>query len=782
MKKITWAILILILFTGTLLPGDDNTNINDIMHPVFSLLDKDGNAVLDESGEISTVRTCGQCHDTHYINSHNLHFNERVKADCIVCHFKESKMSGDYTKANLRIQLPSDQNCAACHGIVHPGREPLVIPDNYMENLEYVEGKNYYDITQRTGVILTHQDLSNSSINIMNKNQQDFSWDVHSRRQMSCISCHFIKNDPAYCGAIRTPLGHLTRDPRKVKPPHQYLKRPNHDLNTATCKCCHDPFAVHDHLPYKKRHMAVLSCQSCHAPLLYGPVFQAVDKTVVQPDGTARIEFRGVDETKSHGRSLNTKFYQGYLPFLFAHENKFKDRPGEHQHKISPFNLVTHWYWKSGKTGRAVPLEVLKKVYLKNPGPQYAEDVLKTFDKDRDKQISAGELVLDTEAKVNLIKEKLAAAGIEGPEIAGTIEAYPVNHGVVHEAQMKRDCSSCHGGASRFGRDVLLTAAAPGGNTPLFTENSLPLLNGEVSINGNGEVILKRTSAITGHYIFGHSRLQWLDRLGLWLFLLAVFFIITHGGYRFLQARKHPAPDLKTRTVYMYRFYERFWHWTMAAAVIILALTGLEIHYAGSFTLFGLEYTVAIHNVLAAILVINAALSLFYHLTTGEIKQFFGFNRKFIHETLVQTFYYIHDIFRRKPHPIHKTEERKLNPLQQLTYIGLLNLLLPFQVITGLLIWGSEKWPGVANALGGLTYLAPIHNLGAWLFLAFLAVHIYLTTTGHTVLSHIRAMVTGYEEVAAGEPDEEHTALMDMKFLDLTGTLIGRIAKKNKSR
>jgi hypothetical protein len=41
---------------------------------------------------------------------------------------------------------------------------------------------------------------------------------------------------------------------------------------------------------------------------------------------------------------------------------------------------------------------------------------------------------------------------------------------------------------------------------------------------------------------------------------------------------------------------------------------------------------------------------------------------------------------------------------------------------------------------------ATLHTLGAFLMLIFLIVHVYLTTTGHTPLAHIRAMVSGWED------------------------------------
>jgi len=329
MRKFVFLFLLLGMFT---VYAQENT---DVMHPKISLLDADGKVVKDETGTISTGTTCGQCHDTRYINSHNNHITPTVKADCIVCHFKEGQLGGDYASAHLRIQLPSNRNCAKCHGLVQVCSEPLFIPDDYTRNLDYAAGQNYYGITQQTGLILAPQNLSNSSMNLKNKKDLHFPWDVHSRRQLDCIACHFIGNDPRYCGNLQAPLGHLVRDPRKVKSPGEILKRPDHRLKVSSCVCCHNPFNVHKNLPYKKRHMEVLSCQSCHVPEIYGPAFRTVDRTVVTADGSPRVEFRGVDETKSHGVSLSTKYFAGYRPFLFP----YRDVDGTY--KISPFNLVT---------------------------------------------------------------------------------------------------------------------------------------------------------------------------------------------------------------------------------------------------------------------------------------------------------------------------------------------------------------------------------------------------------------------------------------------------------
>jgi thiosulfate reductase cytochrome b subunit len=82
-----------------------------------------------------------------------------------------------------------------------------------------------------------------------------------------------------------------------------------------------------------------------------------------------------------------------------------------------------------------------------------------------------------------------------------------------------------------------------------------------------------------------------------------------------------------------------------------------------------------------------------------------------------------------------------------MTYLAILNVLLPLQMITGALMWGMQRWPAVAGQLGGLPFLAPFHTLIAWLFASFIVLHVYLTTTGATPLANIRAMIMGWDEV-----------------------------------
>ena len=132
----------------------------------------------------------------------------------------------------------------------------------------------------------------------------------------------------------------------------------------------------------------------------------------------------------------------------------------------------------------------------------------------------------------------------------------------------------------------------------------------------------------------------------------------------------------------------------------------------------------------------------------GAIRQYVGEPRDFTTLALKQALYYLRGIFRGDPHPVERSAKARLNPLQKLTYVMILNVLLPWQIFSGLAIWGLERWPHIENWLGGLPVLMPLHALGSWLFAAFILMHVYLTTTsGRRPESGIEAMITGWEEV-----------------------------------
>jgi thiosulfate reductase cytochrome b subunit len=714
------------------------------MHPPFAVLDEAGAPAMGSGRPASSETTCGTCHDAKYIDAHSDHWNDRIRATCVECHFEGGQFPRDpaaYDEAGklrreaIRISAPRDENCASCHGIVHEGEDPLSIPAGYGPQTDPAS-KETYDLTFNTGAVISSQDVARSYLNLQAKAERTYPWDVHARRLVACVDCHYAPNNPTKAEVKHAKLDFLIEDPRRISI-STFLHEPDHRFAAATCRSCHDPLKVHDFLPYKERHFDALECQACHVPHPMGPAAGTIDATVITTDRRPLVQYRGMDPRENE--SFNAAYTQGYSPILLPR------RGPDDATKLAPFNVVDTWFWSDGPNGSPIRADLTAKAYLEDD--QYIPEVLAAFDANQDGRLSPSELRLDTATKTDLIRSRLRTLGISDPRILREVSFHPIEHGVQAGEQVQRDCASCHERRSRLNSGLTLASYVPAGADPSCQN---PPVDGNIlaQIQAGSDGASVVPTAPKGLYILGHSRRGWADRLGFATFVAALLGIGVHAIFRILSRRAGDGAGRgRSQRVYLYSAYERLWHWLMGFSILVLMVTGLQVHFFGTWKLLALPRAVAIHNFFAVVLAVNAFLSLFYHLTTSAIRQFLPPKKDLIDNVTAQAHYYARGIFLGQPHPSPKTPDRKLNPLQQLTYLVLLNVLFPLQVVTGALIWGASRWPHLAQATGGLTLVAPLHSLLAWFFLAFFFLHVYLTTTGHTVLSNITAMVNGYEEI-----------------------------------
>ena len=865
------------------------------LHPDFALLDSNGDNVLTSGNAVSTMQTCGQCHNTEFIQSHAFHsdlglsdyqntadFNAStgtfgkwdpltyrylsqsgdelldmstaewlklngarvvgggpaetsrdgkdltdlssnksnpetaildengkvttwnwdesgtMEMNCFLCHLETPNtearatfiQNGEFGIANtatllgldvvdydgsawtwnptafnelnevksevMKIQDPTNANCAACHGEVHESEEPLVYDAC---NTDYLQ-------TATTGQVVASQKISASGVNLSGKSDLNRSWDIHAERQLQCTDCHHALNNPshAYQSQGDNP-DHLVYDPRTLEI-NEYLEKPDHNFargvsaqynadpdtesTISRCETCHDTNISHaGWLPYNDRHMQVIACETCHIPQMYAPAYSTLDWTVIKLDGSARSECRGIE-----GTNTVTDLVTGFQPVLMQRTDVQDDKV-----LFAPYNLITSFFWVyedvNGNT-RPVRKTDLETVYISNGN--YSADILSAFDSNSDGSLSDAELVLDTTAKQDLVAGKLTALGLKNVHIEGQVQPYSINHNVGDSESATDDCETCHNTDSRVTESILLAESAPAGITPEFVSGINVTATGSI-VSADGALYYSPINENDETYIFGHNRVALIDWFGAFLFLGTVAGVAGHGTIRFVIARRRGMPKAETKSIYMYEAYERFWHWLQTVAIVMLLLTGLIIHRPDLFGVFAFRNIVIVHNVLAALLAINAFISILWHFISGEIQQYIPHPYGFIDQMIAQAKYYIMGIFKHEPHPFHKSKQRKFNPLQMITYVGLLGVLLPLQGITGMMMWLVQKVPAIQNWFGGLPFLAPFHTLMAWLFASFIVGHVYLTTTGATPLEAMRGMITGYEEVEVEveEHEEEET-------------------------
>lgn len=194
--------------------------------------------------------------------------------------------------------------------------------------------------------------------------------------------------------------------------------------------------------------------------------------------------------------------------------------------------------------------------------------------------------------------------------------------------------------------------------------------------------------------------------------------------------------------VMMYSRFERFWHWSQGLLIISLLVTGFEIH--GTYTLLGFETAVNAHIIAAWSLVGIWFLGVFWHMVTGEWKQYIPSSAN---KLIAMLKYYGNDIFIGGGHPHHKTRRSKLNPMQRMAYLSLHVGMLPFAVLSGLLYFFYPYWGSFGLGELSLLLIALVHTAMAFALLAFLIVHLYLAlTTSEEPFGYLKAMIFGYEK------------------------------------
>ncbi len=204
------------------------------------------------------------------------------------------------------------------------------------------------------------------------------------------------------------------------------------------------------------------------------------------------------------------------------------------------------------------------------------------------------------------------------------------------------------------------------------------------------------------------------------------------------------------KKVYLHPLPVRIWHWINALGFILLIITGAQIRFAEQLGLMSFKTAVQIHSWTGFILLANYFIWLIYYLFTGKLFKIYipPFWRPvdFIKRSIRQAKYYGYGIMVGDKNPHHATPDNKFNPMQQLAYLSIMVLLIPVQILTGLMLWDPELFGGLIDIIGGIQIATLIHT-ALWVFFsAFIIVHFYLASLGHTPTAHFIAMITGYEE------------------------------------
>ncbi|MEJ2757779.1 MAG: hypothetical protein P8046_04775, partial [Anaerolineales bacterium] len=72
-RHVSLGLMVLGVMIIVLVAAPLDTLAQSPLHPTFAFLDENGDNVLESGNPVSTLTTCGQCHDTEFISSHSFH-------------------------------------------------------------------------------------------------------------------------------------------------------------------------------------------------------------------------------------------------------------------------------------------------------------------------------------------------------------------------------------------------------------------------------------------------------------------------------------------------------------------------------------------------------------------------------------------------------------------------------------------------------------------------------------------------------------------------------------
>ncbi len=200
--------------------------------------------------------------------------------------------------------------------------------------------------------------------------------------------------------------------------------------------------------------------------------------------------------------------------------------------------------------------------------------------------------------------------------------------------------------------------------------------------------------------------------------------------------------------IYVHPLPVRIWHWINALGFIALIVTGVQIRYAGLIGLMSFRTAVTLHNWIGLVLIGNFFVWFFFYLFSDKIKVYHPelSPMKHFRASFRQLQFYGYGIFKGDPNPHHISAYHKFNAMQSMTYQIIMLLLVPLQICTGILLWDVRRFSGMVELLGGVRVVDTVHVLIFIFFTAFIFIHPYLASLGHTPTAHFKAMFTGYED------------------------------------
>lgn len=204
-----------------------------------------------------------------------------------------------------------------------------------------------------------------------------------------------------------------------------------------------------------------------------------------------------------------------------------------------------------------------------------------------------------------------------------------------------------------------------------------------------------------------------------------------------------------TKKIYLYPKWTRIWHVLNAILFLILIFTGISMQYAGHTegpTIIRFDQAVKWHNITAIILVVNYGIFVLGNALSRNGLYYRIKRKDFFKDLSTQLRYYAYGMFRNEKHPFEVNEGNKFNPLQKISYVVVIYILMPFLILSGFALLFPEIIVRQIFDISGVLLTDLVHVIVGFLLSIFMIIHIYTCTLGKKPGTLFKSIITGYHE------------------------------------
>lgn len=191
----------------------------------------------------------------------------------------------------------------------------------------------------------------------------------------------------------------------------------------------------------------------------------------------------------------------------------------------------------------------------------------------------------------------------------------------------------------------------------------------------------------------------------------------------------------------------RLWHWTTALSFIVLAITGVILHFDGAEHMMSYDSATTLHDVSGIFMAVLYGAHLVFMIATRYWRHYVPTGERL--STQLKNQVIVYTIALGDEPCAEPGAGSRFNVLQQLAYLIVVFALLPLLIVTGLLyLYYPAFVPETVLGLAGLWPLALAHYALGILGAAYLLVHVYMATVGPNAGASLRLMTIGRSQRA----------------------------------